>query len=251
MSEMESIKPYGNQGSKKEQVTEMFDRIAFRYDFLNHFLSLGIDKIWRKRAIRQLPDHRPLYVLDVATGTGDLALDALSSPQINIIGIDISSGMLKLADEKIIKRKLQERFRVELGDSENLHFSDNTFDSVMVSFGVRNFENLNKGLKEIYRVLKPGGKLIILEFSKPASSPFKEIYNYYFEHILPFFGKQVSKDGEAYEYLQKSVLHFPDGSRFTDILTSIGFNHTFFKPLSLGICTLYTAIKTNGFLFPG
>lgn len=246
MPEMPIIKPYSTEGSKKEQVTEMFDRISHRYDFLNHFLSLGIDHLWRRRAIKELPAQRPLYVLDVATGTGDLALDAVRSPEIKIIGIDISPGMLKIADEKIEKRKLQDRFVVELGDSEKLRFSDNTFDSVMVSFGVRNFENLNKGLEEIYRVLNPGGKLIILEFSKPVSSPFKEIYNFYFEHILPFFGNKVSKDGEAYTYLQKSVLHFPDGPQFTNILLNLGFKHTNYKPLSLGICTLYTAIKTNG-----
>jgi len=246
MSEMQTITPYGSEGTKKEQVARMFDRIAFRYDFLNHFLSLGIDTLWRKRAIRELPSKRPLYVLDVATGTGDLALDAIRKPDIKIIGIDISSQMLKIADQKIDRKKLQDRFVVELGDSENLRFSENTFDAVMVSFGVRNFENLQKGLEEINRVLIPGGKLIVLEFSKPSSSPFKEIYNFYFEHILPFFGKKVSKDGEAYEYLQKSVVHFPDGSKFTDILTSIGFAHTNFVPLSLGICTLYTAIKTNG-----
>lgn len=245
MANMQSITPYGDEGSKKEQVAEMFNRIAFRYDFLNHFLSLGIDKLWRKKAIQQIPDQSPLLVLDVATGTGDLALDALEHKGIQIIGIDISPGMLKLADEKILARNVSDQFRVELGDSENLAFANNYFDVVMVSFGVRNFENLEKGLQEILRVLRPGGKLIVLEFSKPTRSPFKDIYNFYFEHVLPFFGKKVSKDAKAYEYLQKSVLYFPDGNGFTDILVRIGFHHTNFKPLSLGICTLYTALKAN------
>jgi len=243
MSDLNSIKPYATEGSKKEQVATMFDRIAFRYDFLNHFLSLGIDRIWRKKAIKELPFGNPLFVLDVATGTGDLALDALHRPGVQIIGIDISAGMLKLADEKILRQGMANRFRVELGDSENLQFADNHFDAVMVSFGVRNFENLEKGLKEIHRVLKVGGKIVVLEFSKPRSSPFKEIYNFYFEHILPFFGNKVSRDAEAYTYLQKSVQYFPDGPEFLDKLRGAGFHQNNYRPLSLGICTLYTAIK--------
>ena len=243
MSDFPTITPYGDNTPKKDQVAEMFNRIAFRYDFLNHFLSLGIDKIWRKRAIAAIPRQRPLLVLDVATGTGDLALDALEKEGIQIIGVDISPGMLKIADQKIKIRGVKKLFRVEIGDSEELKFESDHFDVVMVAFGVRNFENLEKGLKEILRVLKPGGKIIVLEFSKPTAAPFKQVYNFYFEHILPAFGKKISKDAKAYEYLQKSVLNFPDGTGFTSILDSLGYRNTNFRPLSLGICTLYTANK--------
>ncbi len=245
MSEYSPITPYGDGTSKKDQVAEMFNRIAFRYDFLNHFLSLGIDKFWRKRALDQLPKQKPLFVLDVATGTGDLALEAIYQKDIQIIGVDISSGMLKIAQDKIIARKASGKFSVVLGDSEQLDFESNHFDAVMVAFGVRNFQNLEKGLQEIRRVLKPEGKVIVLEFSTPTMVPFKQIYHFYFTAILPYFGHILSKDAKAYDYLQKSVAQFPNGKVFTDILSKVGFINTNFKPLSLGICTLYTAYKSN------
>ncbi len=245
---MPAATPYNQETSKKSQVKEMFDRIAVRYDFLNHLLSLGIDKGWRKKAISALPDGDSMYILDIATGTGDLAIDALKwnpKKDIQILGVDISPEMLRIANHKINLKGISQNFRVEIGDAENLDFLENTFDSVMVSFGARNFENLNQGLKEIHRVLKPNGKLIILEFSKPTWSPFKEIYFFYFKNILPFLGEILSKDRGAYRYLQKSVLEFPDGLDFTTILNQLGFMHTNYQPLSLGICTLYTALKSH------
>lgn len=221
----------------------MFNRIAGRYDFLNHFLSLGIDKIWRRKAIREFTGNKPMKLLDLATGTGDLAFDALKSENIEVIGIDISANMLELARKKIILAGLTGRFRVELGDSENLVFPDNHFDGVMAAFGVRNFENLEKGLAEMYRVLKPGSKAVILEFSQPEAFPFRQIYLIYFRFILPFLGKTVSRDSEAYSYLHRSVVNFPDGRRFVGLLDAAGFTNTNYKPLSLGICTIYTGLK--------
>ncbi len=238
------ITPYqDSSATKKEQVASMFDRIAGRYDFLNHFLSLGIDKVWRKKAIAEFRDSTPQKLLDLATGTGDLAFDALRMKGVKITGIDISENMLELARQKIELAGVSDRFQVQLGDSENLTFSDASFDGVMASFGVRNFENLEKGLGEMYRVLKPGSKAVILEFSSPASFPFKQIYNIYFRYILPFLGSAVSKDTEAYSYLHRSVVNFPDGQRFVSLLDKAGFKNTKFRPLSLGICTIYTGIK--------
>ncbi|MCO4293212.1 bifunctional demethylmenaquinone methyltransferase/2-methoxy-6-polyprenyl-1,4-benzoquinol methylase UbiE [Solitalea sp. MAHUQ-68] len=241
----ETVKPYKELDStKKEQVAQMFDKIAGKYDFLNHFLSLGIDIWWRKKAIAELMSVKPNYILDVATGTGDLAFQAIETlkPE-KIIGVDISEGMLALAEKKIAERNLQHIFSVKVGDSENLPFEDNTFDAVIVSFGVRNFENLEKGLKNIQRVLKPGGKAVVLEFSKPTMFPFKQLYNFYFFNLLPFIGKVFSKDNSAYTYLPESVKAFPDSEKFTEILGRSGFGETKIKKMSLGICSIYTGIK--------
>lgn len=221
----------------------MFNRIAGKYDFLNHFLSLGIDKLWRRKAINEFSQMKSGHLLDLATGTGDLALDALRLGKVSITGIDISERMLDFAREKIVRTGVSERFQVQYGDSENLVFEKDTFDGVMVSFGVRNFENLEKGLAEMYRVLKPGAKAVILEFSKPEKVPFRQIYEFYFRFILPFLGKTVSRDAEAYSYLHRSVTNFPDGMRFLDLLKQAGFVNTKYTPLSLGICTIYTGIK--------
>ena len=241
---MNEIRPYlHTESSKKEQVATMFDKIAHSYDFLNHFLSLGIDKIWRKKAIRELADAKPKLILDVATGTGDFALEALKLNPEKIIGIDISNGMLDIARKKIITKHLNELFEVRLGDSEQLDFESNKFDAVTVSFGVRNFENLQKGISEIFRVLKPGGKLIVLEFSRPKKFPVKQAYNFYFFSILPLFGKLFSKDQRAYNYLPESVAAFPDGDAFTAILIQEGFHHTTNKTLTFGISSIYTGIK--------
>ncbi|POY38329.1 bifunctional demethylmenaquinone methyltransferase/2-methoxy-6-polyprenyl-1,4-benzoquinol methylase UbiE [Solitalea longa] len=241
----EVVKPYKELDStKKEQVAQMFDKIAGKYDFLNHFLSLGIDIWWRKKAIAELKSIQPKYILDVATGTGDLAFQAIETlkPE-KVVGVDISEGMLAFAEKKIVERNLQAIFSVKPGDSENLPFEENTFDAVIVSFGVRNFENLEQGLSNIQRVLKPGGKAVVLEFSKPTMFPFKQLYNFYFFNLLPFIGKVFSKDNSAYTYLPESVNAFPDGDKFTEILKRAGFVETKIKKLSLGISSIYTGIK--------
>lgn len=220
----------------------MFDNIAHRYDFLNHFLSLGIDNIWRRTAIRTLQGRNPRNILDIATGTGDLAFEAYKKLRPNsITGVDISEGMLAKARVKAEARNIPIVF--ERGDSENLHFAHNTFDAVTVAFGVRNFENLEKGLEEIYRVLKPGGQLVVLEFSKPQHFPVKQLYNFYFHNVLPMWGKMISKDMSAYTYLPESVKAFPEGAQFRSILNAKGFSTTTSRTLTFGICSLYTAIK--------
>ena len=241
---MSQITPYRHtESTKKEQVASMFDKIAHSYDFLNHFLSLGIDKIWRRKAIKELELSKPKYILDVATGTGDFALEALKLNPDKIIGIDISNGMLDIARNKIIEKHLQAKFEVRNGDSEQLDFENSTFDAVTVSFGVRNFENLQKGISEIFRVLKPGGKVVILEFSRPTIFPVKQVYNFYFFSILPTFGQLFSKDQRAYNYLPESVAAFPDGESFIAVLKQAGFSNTTNKTLTFGISSIYTGIK--------
>ena len=243
MSKM--IKPYGHsEAGKKQQVADMFNNISGKYDFLNHFLSFGIDKIWRKKAISSLKDLQPRHMLDVATGTGDFALESLRilKPD-HITGIDISQGMLDIAQKKISERGLSEHFKVEIGDAENLDFESATFDAVTVAFGVRNFENLPLGLNDICRVLKPGGRAVILEFSNPRSFPVKQLYRFYSKHILPRIGKVFSKDNRAYTYLPESIAQFPDGESFTDLLKQAGFKTAESRPQTFGICTIYLAVK--------
>lgn len=234
--------PESNSG-KKEQISGMFDRIAKRYDLLNHVLSLGIDKIWRKKAIKTLASIQPQNILDIATGTGDFAIAAMKLSPTKITGLDISKGMLEIGQEKIEKLKLQDTIHLQYGDSEQIPFADNSYDAVTCAYGVRNFENLEKGLTEMARVMRPGGRLAILEFSKPKSFPFKNIYNFYFNNILPTMGKRVSKDETAYTYLPESVKAFPDGEDFLKILQKCGFNACQATPLTMGITTLYTATK--------
>jgi len=245
MATSETVKPYNDTGKgKKQEVADMFDNISGTYDFLNHFLSLGIDIVWRKKAIRALKAARPKYLLDVATGTGDFAFEAISILQPEkVVGIDISQGMLDIAKEKIAKKGLEGRFEVTLGDSENLPFADATFDAVTVAFGVRNFERLEQGLRDICRVLKPGGKVVILEFSKPKRFPVKQLYHFYFNHVTPVIGKVFSKDYRAYRYLPESVAQFPDGHRFTEILHQAGFSEAAYRPQTFGICTIYLGTK--------
>lgn len=239
-----TVVPYKDKSeTKKKQVAEMFDSISGKYDFLNHFLSLGIDIRWRKKAIKMLQGDQPKQLLDIATGTGDFAIEALKLNPDKIIGVDISEGMLNVGREKMKKKGLSEIIDMQSGDSENLHFEDNTFDAVIVAFGVRNFENLEKGLKEMNRVLRPGGKAVILEFSKPTVFPFKQLYNFYFRWILPKIGKLVSKDSAAYTYLPESVNEFPFGNAFTEILANTGFKNTQCKPLTLGISSIYVGEK--------
>jgi demethylmenaquinone methyltransferase/2-methoxy-6-polyprenyl-1,4-benzoquinol methylase len=240
----EEVKPYDQSGSKKEQVSKMFDGIAPYYDFLNRLLSLGIDVYWRRRAIRLLKEDAPKVVLDVATGTADVALETARQLQPEkIIGIDIANEMLEIGRTKIDKRGLSTTIELQQGDSENLPFSDNTFDAITVAFGVRNFEHLEKGLEEIHRVLKPGGKLVVLEFSKPRVFPFKQLYNFYFRNILPTVGRLTSKDPRAYSYLYESVQAFPDREQFTDILSKIGFKSNQCISLTLGVCAIYSGGK--------
>ena len=230
--------------SKKEQVAEMFDNIAFKYDFLNRFLSAGIDITWRKKAIKQLLALHPKKVLDVATGTADVALmtyDILKPEK--IVGIDISVGMLDLGRQKIAEKGLQNTIELFTGDSENIAFGDNEFDAVTVAFGVRNFQNLLKGLQEMRRVLQPGGKLVVLEFSKPKQVVFKQFYNFYMNVITPAFGKLFAKNMDAYQYLNDSVQAFPEGQTFLTIMHEAGFTQTYLKSLSLGICTIYCGVK--------
>ncbi len=230
--------------SKKKQVENMFDKIAFRYDFLNRFLSAGIDVGWRKKAIRQLVSANPKNILDVATGTGDFALTCyeILKPE-KIIGIDISEGMLDIGRKKIEKAGLQQKIELLNGDSEAILFDDNTFDAVTVAFGVRNFENLEKGLAEIRRVLKPGGKLVVLEFTKPSLPVIKQLYNFYMNTITPKIGKIIAKNNEAYQYLNDSVLQFPEKESFIHILNQSDYRSAFYKTLTLGICSIYCAEK--------
>ncbi|MDP9047476.1 MAG: bifunctional demethylmenaquinone methyltransferase/2-methoxy-6-polyprenyl-1,4-benzoquinol methylase UbiE [Bacteroidota bacterium] len=240
-----TITPYHNQpGTKKEQVADMFNNISKTYDFLNHFLSMGIDIIWRKKAIKELRKDKPKRILDVATGTGDFAFEALSilKPE-KIIGVDISQGMLDIAQQKINRRGLSNRFEVKLGDSEKLPFEPNAFDAVTVAYGVRNFEHLERGLSDIQRVLRPGGKVVVLEFSKPRMFPVKHLYKFYFNYITPAIGKLFSKDARAYTYLPESVAAFPDGEAFTALMEKAGFKNTKCRALAFGICSIYTGVK--------
>lgn len=238
------VKPYAEQGNKKGQVSTMFNRIAPYYDFLNRFLSLGIDTIWRKKAIDLLRSEQPKLILDVATGTADVALETVKRLQPDkVIGIDISTEMLEIGKKKIKKRGLDTVIELQEGDSENLPFADNTFDAITVAFGVRNFENLEKGLTEMRRVLKDNGKLVVLEFSKPSVFPIKQMFNLYFKYILPTIGRLTSKDPRAYSYLYESVQAFPDGDDFVNILSKTGYKSNQCKPLTLGICSIYSGQK--------
>lgn len=239
------ITPYkDNKSGKKEQVAQMFNNIARRYDFLNHFLSLGIDNIWRRKAIHCLKDiSAEPVILDVASGTGDLAIAALKLNPKKIIGIDISEEMLNIGIQKINKKGYQNIIELKKGDSENIEFDNDFFDGITVAFGVRNFENLNKGLSEMYRVLKPGGRAVILEFSKPRLFPVKQLYDFYFKAVLPMLGKIISKDSSAYTYLPESVNAFPEREQFIQELENLGFKNCTFKPLSFGIAMIYVGLK--------
>ncbi|MDN3689005.1 bifunctional demethylmenaquinone methyltransferase/2-methoxy-6-polyprenyl-1,4-benzoquinol methylase UbiE [Cyclobacterium jeungdonense] len=239
-----SVVPYKDKKEgKKQQVASMFDNISKKYDLLNHLLSLGIDIIWRKKAIKMLQKDQPKLILDIATGTGDFAIEALALKPEKVIGVDISEGMLQEGRKKMKQKKLEHLIELQLGDSEKLLFQENKFDAVIVSFGVRNFENLEKGLADMYRVLKPGGKTVILEFSKPKKFPMKQGYSFYFKYILPQIGRMISKDHSAYTYLPESVKAFPDGRDFLGILEKVGFKQTQCKTLTFGISSIYTGIK--------
>jgi demethylmenaquinone methyltransferase/2-methoxy-6-polyprenyl-1,4-benzoquinol methylase len=238
------VKPYGNSDkSKKEEVAEMFNNISKKYDFLNHFLSLGIDKIWRKKAIKKLREIQPKRILDIATGTGDFAIASLKLNPTEVVGIDISAGMLEVGREKMKARQFDSIITMTLGDSEALPFEDNYFDALTVGFGVRNFEHLEIGLAEMFRVIRVGGKVIILEFSKPKKFPIKQGYGFISKYIIPFFGKRISKDEKAYAYLPESIAAFPEGQEMIDILTKLGYKNVEAELVSGGIATIYSGVK--------
>jgi demethylmenaquinone methyltransferase/2-methoxy-6-polyprenyl-1,4-benzoquinol methylase len=244
MEEKATVTPYGTRQGKKAEVERMFDKIAPKYDLLNRVLSLGIDVSWRKKALGYLKSAQPQEILDVATGTADVAI--LAAKMLNsskIIGIDIANVMLDLGREKIRNWKLENVISLETGDSENLRFAQNSFDAVTVAFGVRNFENLEKGLAEMLRVLRPGGRAVILEFSRPHIFPFKQIYNSYFKYVLPLVGRLTSRDMRAYSYLFESVQAFPEGDDFLNILSKLGYQNPSCERLTLGICSIYSATK--------
>ena len=241
---MQKIIPPKESVRSNTAIAQMFDKIAWRYDFLNHLFSLHIDKIWRRKVVNELRG-RPLdHVLDVATGTADLALTIQKRLHPgHITGVDISEGMLAIGRQKIEKKGLAQQITLQSGDSEALPFADHTFDAVTVAFGVRNFEHLEKGLREMFRVLKTGGKLVVLEFSIPKNRLFRGVFNFYFFHILPSVGRWLSKDANAYNYLPDSVRSFPHGAEFGKILENCGFKEVMIKSLTLGIACIYTGIK--------
>ena len=240
----EQVKPYGDSSkSKKEEVAEMFNNISAKYDFLNHFLSLGIDKLWRKKAVKMLRSVNPTRILDIATGTGDFALESLVLKPTQIVGLDISSGMLEHGRVKMKKKGVDHIITMQQGDSEDIPYEDNYFDGLTVGFGVRNFENLEKGLDEMLRVVRPGGKLIILEFSKPKKFPIKQLFAFYSKNIIPILGKSISKDSNAYTYLPESVAAFPEGKNFENILAKVGYKDISSTLVSGGIATIYAGTK--------
>ena len=236
------VKPYNNSQNKKNQVKQMFNKIASKYDFLNRFLTFGIDNIWRTIAVKKIKNN-PKNVLDIATGTADLAIITAKYTNAEIIGLDISDQMLEVGKEKITNKNLGSRIKLINGDAENLSFNNETFDAITVGFGVRNFENLEKGLNEIYRVIKEGGYVAILEPSYPEKFPIKQLFNFYFETLTPIIGNLISKDYKAYSYLSKSVKNFPSSNNFIDQLKKIGFSKCNHYSLTFGVVSLYIAIK--------
>ncbi len=241
--EHDTITPYKTSEEKKEQVAQMFDNIAGRYDFLNSLLSLGIHKGWRKKCVKLIADKNPQVILDVATGTADFAIECAKLNPQKIIGVDISEGMMNSGRVKLKNLKLDALITLETGNAETLVYSDNTFDAIVVGFGVRNFQNLEKGLSNLYRILKPGGQLVILEFAYPTNWLVKTVYTFYFSYITPFIGKLFSKDNRAYSYLTESVKAFPNNQNFVAILNKISYKNTSYKSLSFGVAAIYKAEK--------
>lgn len=240
----ENIKPYGNDGKKSEQVEQMFDNIAPAYDLLNHTLSLGIDKSWRRKAINWLKPFHPKRIMDVATGTGDFAILACRElhPE-QLTGTDISEGMMNVGREKVKKEGLANQISFVREDCTSLSFADNSFDAITVAFGIRNFDNLDRGLSEMYRVLEPDGHLVILELTTPERFPMKQLFAIYSKVVIPILGKLFSKDNSAYRYLPQTIKAFPQGEVMTGVIARAGFSQVQFRRLTLGICTLYTATK--------
>lgn len=241
---MLKVKPYKDSHlGKKEQVTKMFDTISGDYDGLNRVISFGIDIKWRKKVVKIVKDSNPQSILDIATGTGDLAINLAQTDATKIVGLDISSGMLDIGKEKIKRKNLDSKIEMVLGDSENMPFEDNSFDAITVAFGVRNFETLENGLKEILRVLKPGGAFVILETSMPDKTPYRQGYNFYTKNILPLIGRTFSKDKTAYKYLCESASVFPYGEALNNILQKIGFINVKDYPQTFGVATIYVSSK--------
>ena len=243
--QQEEIKPY-NDGAKAQQVEAMFNNIAPTYDTLNHRLSWNIDKGWRRKAIRFLQKYQPQTVLDIATGTGDFAIMAaqMLKPQ-RLVGADISEGMMEVGRKKVKELGLQDVISFEREDCLNLSYADGSFDAVMAAFGIRNFADLDKGLQEMCRVLRPGGHLVIVELTTPPRFPMKQLFGIYSHSVLPVYGRLVSKDKQAYSYLRRTIEAFPQGERMMEILKQAGFQDTAFKRLTCGICTMYTAVKSS------
>lgn len=240
------MRPYG-EGGKKEEVGRMFDNIAPSYDLLNRGTSLGIDTLWRKKMIAQLDPRKHRQILDVATGTADVAIQTVKRAGAkHVTGLDLSEGMLAYGRRKVAAAGLSDRIVLEQGDSENLPYADGSFDAVTVAYGVRNFENLERGLAEMLRVLRPGGKLVVLEFSRIPYAPIRWGFNFYFGKIMPLIGRLQSKDPRAYSYLFESVQSFPSGANFTAILDDVGYNNTTWQPLTFGISSIYTGTKELG-----
>jgi demethylmenaquinone methyltransferase/2-methoxy-6-polyprenyl-1,4-benzoquinol methylase len=238
------VTPYKNSElSKKEQVSEMFDNVSHNYDFLNRMMTLGIDMKWRKKVVQIVKEKNPETILDIATGTGDFAIMLSKLNPKKIVGLDLSKGMLEIGIEKVKKKKLDNLIEMVLGDSENLPFEDNSFDAITVGFGVRNFEDLDKGLQEIHRVLKPNGIFVVLETSQPNNYLIKKLFNFYSKYIIPTIGKLFSKDKKAYTYLPESAAAFPYGIMFNNILEKNGFYNATNKPLTFGAASIYTATK--------
>ena len=244
MYDQESIKPYASEGGKSQQVEQMFDNIAPTYDKLNHRLSWDIDKGWRKKAIRQLEPYKPQTLLDIATGTGDFAILAVEmlQPQ-KLIGTDISEGMMAIGRQKVQEKGLQNVISFEKADCLALPYADDTFEAVIAAFGIRNFSDLDKGLCEMCRVLKPGGHLSIVELTSPVRTPMRQLFHIYAHTVLPIYGRLISKDSDAYTYLTKTIEAFPQGEQMTGILKKAGYREVSFQRLTFGICTLYTATK--------
>lgn len=240
----DQINPYKDSNlGKKQQVEQMFDTISGNYDNLNRMISLGTDQGWRKKVLQMVSDTQPETILDIATGTGDLAILLSKSNATKIVGLDLSAGMLEVGKQKVKALGLDNKIEMIQGDSENLPFQDNTFDAITVAFGVRNFENLEKGLTEILRVLKPNGIFVILETSVPTKFPFKQGYNFYMKTFMPLMGKIFSKDQKAYEYLSKSAKNFPYGEKLNAILRKVGFENVKHNPQTMGVATIYSASK--------
>lgn len=250
----EVIKPYSQDGEKAEQVEAMFDNIAPTYDTLNHRLSWDIDKYWRNKAVKALAKHRPSTILDIATGTGDFAIlaaekihpthkDPLLGMNLKVVGADISEGMMAIGRQKVLAKGLQEKISFQREDCTALSFAEGSFDAVMAAFGIRNFQDLEKGLSEMCRVLKPGGMLCVLELTTPVSFPMKQLFRIYSNTVLPLYGRLISKDTSAYSYLNKTIAAFPQGETMVTILNKVGFAKAEFHRLTFGICTLYIAYK--------